>query len=342
MPVRCNMRPSTSSSSPRTLRGVLRDERRMSSSSLQLDTLSLADVELQPGVLSALRLRGLDLSGHKGGGLQGARALSQLVSRTPLLMLDLKNCHITDAAAQALAPGIAACNCLVALTLSRTDDGCMTSLGGSSCSCGIHRKGATALCAALMELPSLQELDLSRQDIGDEGAAAVANLLSYSRTLATLLLADNGIGETGCGALAAAIAATPAPLASLSLSDNPIGERGYTVLCDALGNRPPSPPTLRTLELAMDRGSVLGGRSSKLHGASLTDELAHVLADFLRKPAAVSITALDISGLFELGGASLASADTPAKAPTARHSRRCGTQSARTRRSRRSRRLRRR
>ena len=103
--------------------------------------------------------------------------------------------------AASLAPGIAACNCLVALTLSRTDDGCMMSLGGSSCSCGIHRKGATALCTALMELPALQELDLSRQDIGDEGAKAIGEALLVNAVLTKLWLGSNNLGQDAKKAL---------------------------------------------------------------------------------------------------------------------------------------------
>ena len=64
--------------------------------------LALADVTLLPGALSALHLRGLDLSGHLGGGIAVARALSDLIARVPLLLLDLKNCHINDRARRGL------------------------------------------------------------------------------------------------------------------------------------------------------------------------------------------------------------------------------------------------
>ena len=197
---------------------------------------------MQPGVLSSLRLRGLDLSGHQGGGTAGARALSSLMGRVPLMLLDLKNVHLTDSAALALAPGLAGCTCLVALNLSRTDDVCASL---HSCSCGITKKSAFALCASLQALPALQELDLSRQALGDEGTSAIAPLLARSRTLTALLLADNGIGEAGSLSLASAIATTSAPLADLSVSDNPMGDVGFAALLQALMGRAASPPTRR-------------------------------------------------------------------------------------------------
>ena len=50
-----------------------------------------------------------------------------------ILLLDLKNAHMTDAAATALAPGLAACSCLISVGLSRTDDGWRDGDGGEKC-----------------------------------------------------------------------------------------------------------------------------------------------------------------------------------------------------------------
>ena len=235
--------------------------------------------------------------------MSAARALADLLSRVPLLLVDLKNCHLTDSGATALAPGLAASTSLVALHLSRTNDVCCLL---QSCSCGITKVGARALCAALESLPALEELDLSRQNLLDDGVVAVSTLIARSQSLTTMLLADVGMGESGSLALASGISATSAPLAVLSIADNPVGEPGFAAICAALAGRAPSPPTLRSLEVSMDRGTNLETRSSKRAGKPLPDGAAAELASLLRSPSATSLTALDISGTFEIGSRSQA------------------------------------
>ena len=127
MPPTCKMHPQSPRSSP-PLRRLSRSSGCSACSSGACSNpcsshgITTEELALQPGILSTLRLRGLDLGGSQGGGTGAARALSLLLGRVPLVLLDLKNCHITDAAALALAPGLAGCTCLVALTLARTDD----------------------------------------------------------------------------------------------------------------------------------------------------------------------------------------------------------------------------
>ena len=157
-----------------------------------------------------------------------------------------------------------------------------------------------------------------RADLGDEGAAAIATLVSRSSTLSALLLADNAIGEAGCQSLASAIASTAAPLSALCISDNPIEASGLAAIVKALISCNPSSSScrsgttsspgevkgrLRSLEVAMDRGSRLSSRaSSKRAGRPLPDDSAGDLADLLRSPSGSALTALDVSGTFELGG----------------------------------------
>ncbi|RUP51270.1 hypothetical protein BC936DRAFT_149115 [Jimgerdemannia flammicorona] len=52
---------------------------------------------------------------------------------------------------------------------------------------------------------NLQSLDLYKNDIGDEGASAIAEALKMNTSLKTLYLGDNGIGEKGADALAKAL-----------------------------------------------------------------------------------------------------------------------------------------
>ena len=124
---------------------------------------ALSEVEIGlHGALSALRLRGMDLSGHDGGCSSAAKELAALLGRVPLLLVDLKNCHITDGVAKTLAAALPSCPCLISFQASRTDDRCNTA---GQCRCGITAKGAQTLCASLSALPTLQELDLRRHDL---------------------------------------------------------------------------------------------------------------------------------------------------------------------------------
>lgn len=131
-------------------------------------------------------MRGLDLC-H--GGTSATKALSALIGRVPLCLLDLKNCHVTDGAARILSPGLAYAPCLVSLNLSRTDAACRVV---RSCSCGIAKSGALALCSALEGVATLQELDLSRQDLDNEGVSAVGVLIARHTLLSTVILDDVG------------------------------------------------------------------------------------------------------------------------------------------------------
>ena len=60
-------------------------------------------------------------------------------------------------------------------------------------------------------LPSLQTLGVGRNQIGDQGAAALASAWAAGgcRSLAKVFLCDNHIGDAGAAALAAALARYP-------------------------------------------------------------------------------------------------------------------------------------
>ena len=53
----------------------------------------LDDIHLQPQALGALRLRGFFTPGCQS--TAAARALSEVLARVPLLLVDLKNAHLT-------------------------------------------------------------------------------------------------------------------------------------------------------------------------------------------------------------------------------------------------------
>ncbi len=81
-----------------------------------LSQLELRDVS---GALSVLRLRGTNLAQCSGSSAAAAKALGELVARAPLEAVDLKNCHLTDAAAKAFAAELRCAPCLAYLNLSR-------------------------------------------------------------------------------------------------------------------------------------------------------------------------------------------------------------------------------
>jgi hypothetical protein len=264
------------------------------SAPLSLDALALALDESR--ALASLSLRGLDLNGYRGGGTAAATPLAALLGRAPLVEVDLKNCHISEKLAIRLAAGLSSAPCLAVLNLGRTStEACAM----HNCDCGIGGKGATAICEALAHVTTLESLDLRRQEIKDEGAAAVGSLLAGHPSLACLVLDDNRVTAQGIASLAAGLALCPAPLAELHLSNNPLGDSGTLALCDAFEARSERSPSLRALSIAMD-GYCMQPLKKGVARA-LPDLAAAHVARLLRCRAAEGLTSLDVSGTFALG-----------------------------------------
>jgi Leucine Rich repeat len=99
--------------------------------------------------------------------------------------------------------------------------------------------GAVAIVNSLRSSISLTRLFLTgccrtdRNAVGDEGAAAVANLLPGNKTLQELRLNKNNIGNEGTIALANALKMN-STLVSLSLELNRIGVEGANAILDAV------------------------------------------------------------------------------------------------------------
>jgi hypothetical protein len=81
------------------------------------------------------------------------------------------------------------------------------------------------LAACLKDMPLLQTLDLSRNNIGVGGAKQVAASLEYVPELQILALKGNNIGLEGANAIAAGLKYVP-QLQTLDLSRNSIGDEG--------------------------------------------------------------------------------------------------------------------
>nr|XP_057941960.1 dynein regulatory complex subunit 5 [Doryrhamphus excisus]XP_057941969.1 dynein regulatory complex subunit 5 [Doryrhamphus excisus] len=99
------------------------------------------------------------------------------------------------------------------------------------------------LVCYLVNHPSLTELNLSHNIIGDRGAKAVGKLLQSSK-LEILNLSDNLIQDSGAGSIAAALSKN-CPLLSLNLRINRVGDDGGQAIGAALLNN----TTLRHLHL---------------------------------------------------------------------------------------------
>ena len=102
-------------------------------------------------------------------------------------------------------------------------------LGGNN----IGDEGAIALADELKTNTSIKELELYVNDIGPAGATAIAKALEENKSLTTLNLNRNKIGPTGATSLAKTLE-TNTSLTHLNLRCNNSGDTGATALAKAL------------------------------------------------------------------------------------------------------------
>ena len=112
----------------------------------------------------------------------------------------------------------------------------------------IGANGAVALADGLKSCNSLQTLKLSSNSIGDDGTIALADGLKSCNNLQVLLLSNNSIGDDGTIALADGLKSCN-NLQILSLNNNNIGAEGAIALADGLK----SCNNLQTLSLDNNR-----------------------------------------------------------------------------------------
>jgi len=93
----------------------------------------------------------------------------------------------------------------------------------------------------------LVELDLSDNDLGDEGCAILSEVLKFNRSIHTLKLADNDISDVGLSEIVQSLRSNTT-LRHLNLSGNQISDQGVEALCNIL---PES--SLKTLDLSSNR-----------------------------------------------------------------------------------------
>jgi hypothetical protein len=97
----------------------------------------------------------------------------------------------------------------------------------------IDDEGAKNIADALKTNSSLHKLKLAYNKIGDEGAQALADMLKINTTLHTLLFAFQEISDEGVKAIANALKVNTA-LGELQLNNNDINDTGAEAIADTL------------------------------------------------------------------------------------------------------------
>ncbi|XP_072720070.1 NACHT, LRR and PYD domains-containing protein 6 [Ciconia boyciana] len=192
----------------------------------------------------------LDLAGNEDLRDDGVRLLCEGLRRGAcrLQTLRLGCCSLTAASCEALAAVLGAVPSLVQLDLSDNPlgDGGLrelcAALAGPGCSvqnlwlwrCRLTEASCEALAAVLPASPSLTELHLGDNELGDGGVRRLSEgLRDPACRLQTLRLWRCRLTEASCGALAAVLPASPS-LTELHLGGNELGDGGVRRLSEGL------------------------------------------------------------------------------------------------------------
>lgn len=232
------------------LQGLQSPTCKIQSLSLQNCGLTEAGCKVLPSMLCSMpTLRELHLSENPLGDT-GLRLLSEgfLDPQCRLEKLQLEYCNLTVASCEALAAMLRAKPAFKELVVSNNDiqeAGIRTLCGGlkdSACpletfrleNCGVTAASCKDLCDLVAAKPSLQELDLGSNKLGNAGVAALCpGLLHPSCRLRKLWLWECDITAEGCRDLCQVLRAKQS-LKVLSLVDNELGDEGARLLCEAL------------------------------------------------------------------------------------------------------------
>ena len=137
--------------------------------------------------------------------------------------LNLRNYGVDDALVTAVVEELTDPGNSLAQMITRLD------LRGNQ----IGNRGAAALAQLPAALPTLTEILLSRNNVGDDGCAALASGLVANDTLRTLNLNDNLVGDGGCAALGEMLKANTG-LTKLLLENNAMTDAGVASLAAVL------------------------------------------------------------------------------------------------------------
>ncbi|XP_037119702.1 NACHT, LRR and PYD domains-containing protein 3-like isoform X1 [Syngnathus acus] len=202
---------------------------------------ALASVLSSPGSLRELDLGYNDLHDH---GLE-ALAAGLVKPQCTLQVLRLRNCKLSKKSCEALASVLSSPGSLRELDLSWNDlhddglEALAAGLAKPQCTlqvlelrkCQLSKKSCEALASVLSSPGSLSHLDLSGNNLHDDGLEALAAGLAKPQcTLQVLELMGCKISTRGCVSLAKALRSNPSHLQQLYLSSNDPGEVGKRAL----------------------------------------------------------------------------------------------------------------
>ncbi|XP_062479352.1 NACHT, LRR and PYD domains-containing protein 6 isoform X2 [Pezoporus occidentalis] len=249
----------------------------LEASGCKLKTLRLDRCELSTACGTALAsvlgtspaLAELGLAGNKDLGDEGVRMLCEGLRRGagPLRELRLGGCSITAAGCRALASVLAAAPGLALLDLSdnAVGDGGVRELCAALrgpgrglrklelWQCGLTELSCETLAAVLPDSPSLAELHLGGNAVGDGGVKRLSPGLRDPRCrLRSLRLWQCGLTELSCETLAAVLPDSPS-LAELHLGGNAVGDGGVKRLSPGLRD-----PRCRLRSLSLWQCGLLG------------------------------------------------------------------------------------
>ncbi|XP_041959921.1 NACHT, LRR and PYD domains-containing protein 12-like isoform X12 [Alosa sapidissima] len=252
----------------------------------KLQTLRLAECKLSErscGIVATFlqspnSLKELDLS-HNDLQNSGVQLLSKGLSspHCKLQTLRLADCKLTEKMCETVTSVLQSPNSLLQLDVSDSDLGDsgvhLLSKGLSSSNsilqilrlagCKLTDTSCEVVASVLQSPNSLQQLDLSDNDLGDSGVQLLSKGLSSSNCkIHTLRLSDCLISEKGCGFLAAALTSTPCYIRQLDLSYNHPRESGLKLLSARLED-----PVCKLAILRTDHASLSKARPRLLRYA---------------------------------------------------------------------------
>jgi len=185
--------------------------------SLSLVNSNLDDTTVKPiaEVLEKLSLKTLNLSKNRISG-PGAEELAKgIAANASLTEINLEDNNINDAGVTTLAANIGPKPLITLLNLNGNK---------------IGPEGAKALTEHFLAPDrALPQLNLARNQLGDQGAIAIANLLRKNTTVTRVNLAGNNIADQGVKAITDALGDNGL-VTDLDLSNNNIGIDGALAL----------------------------------------------------------------------------------------------------------------
>ena len=106
---------------------------------------------------------------------------------------------------------------------------------------GLTTQEASAICDMMT---CLEELDISKNKFGDDGALIISEGITKTNTLRVLDISNNNITSTGATAIASSLLYNTS-LEELNMSGSAIGQDGATAIAQAITNN----KTLKELSL---------------------------------------------------------------------------------------------